>query len=76
MEMPIHCIWSKHDQFVSDDLRQEVIEFIQMKLTKKENLTFFLLENADHFVEDPHDQNFMIEHILQLIVTRRGLKED
>lgn len=67
IEIPIHWIWSKQDQFVPDDLRDEVQRFVQLKLAKKDKSTFFLLEEANHFVEDPQEQNLMIEHIRRLI---------
>ena len=76
IDMPIDWIWSKQDQYVPDDLRDEVLHFVQTKLAKKSNSTFLLLENADHFVQDLQEQNVMIEHILQLLITSSEFKED
>jgi pimeloyl-ACP methyl ester carboxylesterase len=63
----ISWIWSKEDQYVPQYLREEVQHFVEHKLAKKNGSTFLLLEHGDHAVSDEHEQDCMIEHIVQLI---------
>jgi pimeloyl-ACP methyl ester carboxylesterase len=68
IETPITWIWSEQDEYVPDDLKQNLTNFVQNKLANKNNSTFILLQNADHAVNDEQQQIYMIEHIIQLIL--------
>jgi pimeloyl-ACP methyl ester carboxylesterase len=68
IETPITWIWSEQDEYVPDDLKQNLTNFVQNKLANKNNSTFILLENVDHAVNDEQQQIYMIEHIIQLIL--------
>ena len=68
IQIPIIWIWSKQDEYVPDDIKDQVIDFIQNKLVKQnKNSTFILLENADHAVNDQQQQIYMIEQIISSI---------
>ncbi|CAF0768449.1 unnamed protein product [Rotaria sp. Silwood1] len=68
IETPITWIWSKQDEYVPNDIKHQVEDFIKNKLANKNNSTFILLENADHAVNNQQEQIYMIEHIAQLIL--------
>jgi pimeloyl-ACP methyl ester carboxylesterase len=67
IQIPIIWIWSKQDEYVPDDIKDQVLDFIQNKLVKQNNSTFILLENADHAVNDQQQQIYMIEQIISSI---------
>lgn len=67
IEIPITWIWSKQDEYVPDDIKDEVENFVQTKLANQTNSTFILLENADHAVNNQQEQIYMIEQIIQII---------
>jgi len=68
IETPISWIWSKQDEYVPDNIKQEVENFVKNKLSNKNDSTFLLLEQADHAVSNQQEQIYMIEHIVQLIL--------
>ncbi|CAF5028117.1 unnamed protein product, partial [Rotaria sp. Silwood1] len=67
-ETPVRWIWSKQDEYVPNDIKHQVEDFIKNKLANKNNSTFILLENADHAVNNQQEQIYMIEPIAQLIL--------
>lgn len=64
LNIPIIWIWSKQDEYVSNNIKQHVENFIKNKLANRNNSTFILLENADHAVNNPDQQIYMIEQII------------
>ncbi|CAF1191281.1 unnamed protein product [Adineta steineri] len=68
IQTPITWIWSKQDEYVPDNIKQDVENFIKNKLANKQHSTFISLENADHAVSNLQEQNYMIEHIIQVIL--------
>ena len=67
ISIPIIWIWSKQDEYVPEEIKDQVQHFIQKKLAARKHSTFILLENADHAVSDPQEQIFMIEQIIATI---------
>ena len=68
IETPITWIWSKQDEYVPNDIKDNVESFVQNKLASKSDSTFLLLEEANHAVNNSREQIRMIEHIAQLIL--------
>ncbi|CAF1068870.1 unnamed protein product [Rotaria sordida] len=69
IETPITWIWSKQDEYVPDNIKDQVENFVKNKLANKKDSTFLLLEKADHVVNDQQEQIYLIEHIIQLILS-------
>ena len=67
ISIPIIWIWSKRDEYVPDDIRNQVENFVKNKLANRSNSTLVLLESADHAVSNPEEQTNMIERITQII---------
>jgi len=67
IEIPITWIWSKKDEYVPDDIKDELENFVKNKLANKNNSTLIFLENADHSVNNEQEQIYMIEQIVQII---------
>jgi pimeloyl-ACP methyl ester carboxylesterase len=67
ISIPILWIWSKQDEYVPDDIKDQIQDFIQNKLAKQTKSTFILLENADHAVTNEQQQIYMIEQIISSI---------
>ena len=68
IETPIAWICSSEDEYVPDDIKQDVQHFIQNKLAKQTHGTFLLLDKADHAVTGQQEQMKMIEHIVGLLL--------
>jgi len=64
IQIPITWIWSKKDEYVPDDIKDQLQYFIQNKLANKSNSTFILLENGDHAVTNQQEQIYMIQQII------------
>lgn len=67
IETPITWIWSKQDEYVPENIKDDAENFIKNKLSKKNGSTFLLLEHADHAINNEQEQINMIEYIVQLI---------
>ena len=67
IETPIAWICSREDEYVPDDIKQDVQDFIQNRLAKRTRGTFLLLDKADHAVTNQQEQAKMIEHIVELL---------
>jgi pimeloyl-ACP methyl ester carboxylesterase len=68
ISIPITWIWSKKDEYVPDDIKDQLENFIKNKLSNKSNSKFILLENADHAVNNQQEQIYMIEQIIQILL--------
>ena len=75
IEIPIAWIWSKKDQYVPDDIKDEVMNFVQNKLANRTNSSFLLLEEADHFIHDEKQQNILINFILHVLSSRESFSD-
>jgi len=68
ISIPITWIWSKKDEYVPDDIKDRLENFVKNKLSNKSNSKFILLENADHAVNNQQEQIYMIEQIIQILL--------
>ena len=66
---PIIWIWSKEDEYVPNDIKQQVEDFIKNKLSNRTNSKLILLENSDHTVSSQQQQIYMIDQIIQIILS-------
>lgn len=64
ISIPMIWIWSKRDEYVPEDIRNHVNNFVKNKLANRPNSTLITLENADHAVSNLEEQTYMIEQII------------
>ncbi|CAF0892396.1 unnamed protein product [Adineta steineri] len=67
INLPIMLIWSGEDEYVPDEIKEEVGNFIQDKLAMKIHSKFVLLEESDHDITDEQQQVNMINQIGEFI---------
>ncbi|CAF1007210.1 unnamed protein product [Adineta ricciae] len=67
IDVPNMWIWSRKDEYVPDQIREEAESFVKDKLATKNNSKFVLLEQSDHSVTNEQEQIHMIENIVQFI---------
>ncbi|UJR34937.1 hypothetical protein I4U23_027715 [Adineta vaga] len=67
INLPNIWIWSKQDEYVPDEIKDEVGTFVKTKLANRTNSKFILLENSDHAISNEHEQIYMIDQIIQFI---------